>query len=381
MVGRTLSLVVLVLVSVVTLLFGLWPLNFLAQNGVRWLSGQNGIEFYKGGLSPKRAVGGIVYSHSPVDIESESNGFEPSTIELFVESNAGRGDGLAHVMSFHDGYPRSSLVIGQWKSYLIIRARDNRNAARDTYREIDLKGGLAINQKKLITVASGPDRTDIYVDGELANSCDVRELIGVGHFCGYLNLGNSSVGQSAWAGRIYGLAIYGKLLTPEQIRQHYVSWTDKPTTIPGVEPRPLLLYTFAERAGSSVHNQVGNANHLTIPSSFKPLRTAVVVRFWREVDLDWNTARDVLVNIVGFTPFACSLLMFLTVGRRISPRNAAVLTLLAGAGLSIAIEAAQTGLPTRTPSLLDVVCNTAGTALGIMAFRTAMRTHTVWRVF
>jgi VanZ family protein len=52
-----------------------------------------------------------------------------------------------------------------------------------------------------------------------------------------------------------------------------------------------------------------------------------------------------------------------------SLRQVAFLTVLAGAILSLIIETSQMGLPTRTPSLLDLLCNTAGAALGILVLR------------
>jgi len=280
MVSRRLSVSLLILVSIVTLLFGLWPLNFFSENQVRWLAQQDGIQFYKQGLSNRRASGGVIYSDSPVNIRTGSHTFEPSTIEIYIESHRERDGGLAHIVSFHDGYPRSSLVIGQWKTELVIRSRDNQNDARDTYREIDLNDGLKTNEKKLITIASGPERTEIYVNGELARSYDIRSLIGVEHFCGYLNLGNSSIGHNAWAGNLYGVALYDTLLTSEQIRQHYELWADRSVDKPAaIEPEPMILYTFAERTGTSVHNQMSNTNHLTIPPTFKALRNAIVLRF------------------------------------------------------------------------------------------------------
>lgn len=370
MVSRKFSLPLLVLVSIVTLLFGLWPLNFFSENQVRWLAGNDGIQFYKQGISRRRASGGIIYSDAPLDVRTGSHAFEPSTIEIYVESRAGRGGGLAHLMSFHDGYPRSSLVIGQWKSYLVIRSRDNENDARDTYREIDLKHGLGTNEKRLITIASGPERTEIYVNGEPARSYDIRSLIGAGHFTGHLTLGNSSIGHNAWVGNMYGIALYDKLLTSEQIRQHYTLWSEKPTDMPAsLEPEPLILYTFRERTRNSVHNKVADKNHLTIPSSFKALEKDVDLFFWQEIAWDKGFAADILVNILGFIPFAFCLLMFLAGNRQISPGRAAFLTVLAGVVLSFVIEAGQMGLPTRTPSLLDLLCNTASAALGILAFR------------
>lgn len=49
--------------------------------------------------------------------------------------------------------------------------------------------------------------------------------------------------------------------------------------------------------------------------------------------------------------------------------------ILAGAALSFAVEAAQTHLPGRDPSLSDLVSNTLGTAIGLHL----VRTHPIWR--
>jgi hypothetical protein len=370
MVSRRLSISLLILVSIVTLLFGLWPLNFCSENCVRWLGGQDGIQFYKQGLSTRRATGGVIYSDSPVDVRTGSHTFEPSTIEIYVESHGAKSGGLAHIASFHDGYPHSPLVIGQWKTELVIRSRDNQNDARDTYREIDLNDGLNTNEKKLITISSGPEQTEIYVNGDLARSYDIRSLIGVDHFCGYLNLGNSSIGHNAWIGNLYGLALYDTLLTSEQIREHYEFWAERSADkLATIEPEPMILYTFTERKGASVHNQMDNTNHLTIPSTFKALRREIVVRFWRDIYWDEGTMKDILVNILGFVPFALCMLMYLSGNRNMSPRQAAFLTVLAVAILSLIIETVQMGLPTRTPSSLDLLCNIAGAALGIIVFR------------
>lgn len=382
MVSRKLSLVLLILVSLVTLWFGLRPLDFFPENRVRWLAGQDGIQFYKNGARNHRGSGGIIYSEAPVEIHSDSRTFEPATIEIYLESHGHKAGGLAHIVSFHDGFPRSPLVIGQWRDYLTIRSRDNKNPARDTYCEIGLKDGLKVNEKKLITIASGPGQTEIYVNGEPARTYDVRSFIGVEHLCGYLSLGNSAIGHNAWVGKLYGLAMYESLLTPERIREHYRLWTDGTTSeLAAVNPEPTILYTFTEGKGNKVHNQTVNANHLTIPSTFKAIRRVVVLRFWRY--MDWNTAqaKDILVNILGFVPFALCVRVFLTGNTRISPKQAAFVTILTGVILSLVIEISQIGLPTRTPSSLDLLCNTAGAALGLFAFRVLTNVTTQRRRF
>lgn len=370
MVRTRFTLVLLLLVGIVTLLFGVWPLNFFAENQVRWLADQDGIQFYKQGLSSRRATGGVIYSDSPLDIRTETHSFEPTTIEISFEAHGGKPGGLAHVVSFYDGYRRSLLVIGQRKSHLVIRSRVNRNEARDTCREIGLEHEMSPNEKKLITIASGVERTDIYVNGELARSYDVQMLIGVEHFRGHLNLGNSSIGHNAWTGNLYGLALYDELLTSEQIRQHYMLWANNPEDIPAaVEFKPMILYSFDERAGASVRNRVGNANHLSIPPAFKPLKSSISIRFWRDMAWDRGLIVDILVNVLGFIPLGYSLIMLFGASKHLSRSRATFLAVLAAASFSLIIEISQTALPTRTSSLLDLLCNTLGAVLGIMAFR------------
>ena len=107
-----LNLIVLVLICIVTLLFGIWPLNFFAKNQLRWLDQQGGIPFFKQGLSSRRATGGVIYSTLPLDIPTDANVFEPTTIEICVESHQheDRGGGLAHILSVCDGYPHARLL-------------------------------------------------------------------------------------------------------------------------------------------------------------------------------------------------------------------------------------------------------------------------------
>ena len=79
------------------------------------------------------------------------------------------------------------------------------------------------------------------------------------------------------------------------------------------------------------------------------------------------TGFDVLVNVLAYAPFG------VLIGRSVSYRLrhltlaaawALVITLLIGIGLSVLLESLQTYLPSRRPSMLDVVANGFGTFLG-----------------
>lgn len=85
------------------------------------------------------------------------------------------------------------------------------------------------------------------------------------------------------------------------------------------------------------------------------------------LDAPWPryvTAFDVWANVIGYLPFGflCALALY--------PRQrgpwAVLAAALAGLVLSIAMEAAQSHLPARVASNLDVLCNLAGTLAGAL---------------
>ena len=74
------------------------------------------------------------------------------------------------------------------------------------------------------------------------------------------------------------------------------------------------------------------------------------------------TVFDVVANLVGYLPygFFCVLALY----PRLRGRYALAVAALSGAALSMGMEAAQSFLPTRVPSNLDVACNFAGALVG-----------------
>jgi hypothetical protein len=68
------------------------------------------------------------------------------------------------------------------------------------------------------------------------------------------------------------------------------------------------------------------------------------------------------VNVAGYVPFG--FLAVLALHPRLRGLAAAALAVAGAAALSLALEAAQTYLPARFPTNLDVLCNLGGAALG-----------------
>ena len=77
------------------------------------------------------------------------------------------------------------------------------------------------------------------------------------------------------------------------------------------------------------------------------------------------TAFDLVANFLGYAPFG--LLCVLAVNSRLSGGAAVLLAAGAGAVLSLLLEGAQSFLPARIPSNVDVLANVAGAAMGAAA--------------
>ena len=359
------KLPVLCLVCITTVLFGLWPLNFHSENQVHWFHNQNGIQFHKQGVSSRFSKRGIVYSPERLDILSGSSAYRPTTIEICVESKSETHHGLGYILSFYDGKSQEPLIVAQWISHLVIRSRTNRRDSRNQYREIGLRNALRVNRRSLITLASGKESTEIYVNGELAQSFPKASFIGLNHIDGQLVLGNSSTGANPWAGNLYVLAIYDRQLLPEQIQQNYKNWTQIEETQMEPQNNPVAFYSFDERDGSYVHNNVDDKNHLRIPSTFAFLKRNILVPFWDDFVFSRGLVADVVINVFGFIPFGYCLITYLMIIRQSHRGLAYLATILSGACLSLVIEITQICLPTRHSSLLDLVCNTLGAVLGV----------------
>ena len=74
------------------------------------------------------------------------------------------------------------------------------------------------------------------------------------------------------------------------------------------------------------------------------------------------TAFDMVVNVAGYVPFG--FLAVAALRPRVRGAGAFVLAAASAALLSLVLEAAQTYLPARFASNLDLLCNLAGAALG-----------------
>ena len=79
---------------------------------------------------------------------------------------------------------------------------------------------------------------------------------------------------------------------------------------------------------------------------------------------DFFRATDVTLNLLGFVPFGFMVCLRLLMRGKPSPRSCFFLAIAVGFAVSLAIELTQVWLPGRDSSLLDLTTNTMGSAIG-----------------
>jgi VanZ family protein len=216
------------------------------------------------------------------------------------------------------------------------------------------------------TISSGERGTSIYVDGALAKvSRDFR--FSKEDWTGQLVIGNSSVTVDTWSGQLKGLAIYNRELPASQVMQHYQSWVGSGRPDTSSPDGAFALYLFNEGSGDAVHNLADSAPDLVIPERFFVLHKRFLKRPWNEYHPGWHYWTDVGINIAGFIPLGFFFCAYFSLVRRVE--HPAAVTLALGFAVSLTIEVLQGFLPTRVSGMTDVITNTLGTAVGVIAFR------------
>lgn len=363
--SRRALLILTAAMLVLIVYFGLRFKDTAITNDVKWIDAAAGIRFERNG---------IVYAN-PVDLQPALGERAPSTlsIELALESAAAEDGHFQFVLLLHGGNDDRQLVIGQWRSWLIVMNGDDYNARRRQPR-IAVEA-LQAGKKRFVTVTSGEDGTAIYLDGELVRRKNGLQLrIPDMRKGGHLVLGNSIYGRHAWAGNLYGLAHYVRVLDPAAIRRHFDQWHQTGTFARAAAAGPAGLYLFDENGGAAIADHSRAGNHLTIPERMtilsKEFLTAPIVYRGNKPSL----VQDMIVNVAGFAPMGFLLSALLCHGRRRTLAKRLGWVMLACGGLSLAIELAQAWIPTRSSQMLDLILNTLGAGVGVLLHSVYRRT-------
>jgi hypothetical protein len=345
---RTLSVGAIVAILICTL----WPFNPFPQNRVSWLADTTGIKFD----GP-----GVVVSDAPLKAEEG----EGRSLELLLTPAA--VDSVYTILGFYTAdHPRRFLV-RQYTDGLLVShdVRDPQNSFKAP--KFDVDHAFQLGQLRLVTIASGPNGTAVYLDGRLAKVLP-RFRISPSEFSGQIVIGISPADYQPWTGEIRGLAIYAKELTPADSLRHYKDWSD-PVRPPDLD-EAVARYTFSEAAGREIHNQVVSGPDLKIPARFSVPHKVMLKSPVKEFKLDWSYAYDVAVNVAGFVPLGVVLCAYFMWTK---PRSTAVLyAILAAGSLSFIVEVLQAYIPRRASGITDIITNTLGAALGALLVRSTI---------
>ena len=327
----------------------LWPFR-APKNTVSWVTGGRGIAFGRYG-----DILGSTPLVLPGDREAAS-----ASIEIWLQPDPIRD--MGSILAVYSSENPRQFAIDQWHSGLAIRSAAVGDPIRTGGAPCFTPDVFTPGKSVFVTITSSERGTEVYLNGSLSKITPTFRITNR-MLSGILVAGTAATMDDDWRGQLRGLAIYKRALDPEQVRNHYSSWTGIGRPHIHDSDGLLALYLFGERTGRSLHNEVTGGSDLYVPERyFIPVKDVLSPP---SLD-DWP---DIISNIVGFLPLGFALCGYLIASRR--TRLAVVVTSLMCGGFSLALESLQTFLPTRDSSMTDVITNLLGGAIGPLLYRWA----------
>jgi len=327
-----------------TLTAGLRPFH-VPKNGVAWVPGRDAVRFGKHGT---------MLSTTPLQFpSSEGNSV---TVELWMQPARVWSTGcILAILNQQDG---RQFLIQQDYTDLVLSIEDRHQLNRSSLRVPE----VFRRPQAFLTITSDEHDTAVYVDGQLeASSADFH--LSRSDLSGRLILANPAFRDHSWSGSISGLAFYGTLFHPEQVRQAYSSWVlnGAPSSLPS-QPA-AALYVFREHSGDLVHSSVSSAPDLKIPDRFTVVDHLLFESPASEMQTQATYWSNALLNVGGFVPLGIVMNLYLSTR---GVKHVGPLAVLAGTAVSLTIEFWQSFIPIRFSGVSDLVTNTIGTLIGVM---------------
>ena len=243
--------------TVLFLLIGLWPLTFSPTNNASWLSTTNGLHFPGAKARSPFDPGGLAFTPEPLIVPSSEH-VQPGalTIQMQLRPTHQPGGAKERILSLCDTEGRERFFIGQWSTELLLFVPTGKDLTRSAYREFDLSREFKAGRTFFVTITSDPTATLAYMDGKLVKRLEnVSLLLAHQTVAGErLFLGNSPNGLHAWAGDVFGLALYGRALGPRQLAESRLWWSHGRGKPPTETASLIALYDFSAGTGEQVDN-------------------------------------------------------------------------------------------------------------------------------
>lgn len=350
-----------VAVLTLTLFFGLDPKGFHLSNNVSWISGKGGVRFGKDGIAYADNV-----------FRSFGRGEQASvglSLEIVLRPDNIDDKRFKFILVLHDGDDSGQLLVGQWRSSIIVMNGDDYDGRRHI-KKLGVRDALLTQQARLVTITSGKEGTRIYLNNKVAAAAkDLFLHVPAGREGVRLVVGNSVYGRHFWSGDIFGLAVYETALSATEVTSHFEKWSGEQQFAFARQSSPRALYLFDETKGGQARDRAGGANDLEIPQRFKILKREMLDASWREIRLNSSFIQDVFLNIAGFLPLGFLLNAMFAGLEGAVRKHGALMSVMVCFVLSLSIEIVQAWMPLRSSQTLDLLMNTLGAFLGVMAYR------------
>lgn len=342
---------------------GLRPYDFFDPNRVSWSEGVPGLRFDRHGIAATSESFDWVASGRA----------KPVSIEVWLRRGASPPTGGGVVLAVGDGGEFAPLLLAQWKSTFYFRFPALQDGVL-VEQKLSMKEDFPEGAQRFIAFTSGQGGSRAYVEAaEVASSQLAHSVVREGRsLAGRLVLGNRIQAGRGWTGRIDGLALYGRALSPVEVSAHATSVPKDGIRALAGEPGLLALYAFDEGAGDRVRDLAGGAGDLLIPGRHRPLDPRPLrLRATRVRPL--VSRSDMAVNLAGFVPVGLVLVWALRRWTALDEISLFWLAIFVGFSLSLTIETTQAFLPSRVSTAGDLALNTAGSAVGALLGRIVSR--------
>jgi hypothetical protein len=335
------------------LVAGLWPFH-APRNAVSWLGNGNGLLFGKHGSI-------VIASPFKAHAAQEDSSF---SLQIWLKpSRTDSGTGGTILAFYSPEKQVTTFALRQWRGGLVLVHEGQGISRKRT--ETYLGDVLSVQKPVLVTITSGEAGTATYTDGRLVKRI-ANFVISNQHLTGQFVIGNSPTTAYSWSGQLKGLAIYNRELSATEVSQSSADWTTGSDLDSVKVAGATARYLFDEGNGNVVRNEVDSSTNLLIPERFFVLHPEFLERPWDEYRPGWRYWKNIAINIVGFIPLGFFFYSYLSRVRR--AKHPVALTIALGFAVSLTIEVLQAFLPTRDSGMTDLITNTLGTAVGVMAF-------------
>jgi hypothetical protein len=342
---------------------GLKPRGFRLANNVRWIKDQAGIRFSRFGI----AFTNPFNDSSP----AKFSGTDDFSLEIALKPAGYRGHRFKFILALHNGKDSEQLVMGQWRSWLVVMNGDDYAYRRKTKRiSVEVANAVSASPTaRLVTITSGKEGTQIYLDGKhLRTQKDLVLKMPPGGNA-RLILGNSVYGRHPWQGDIYGLALYRHTISSREAADHFQRWAEDRSFSYAEYANAFALYLFDEMAGTAAFDHAGGNRHLEIPSRMQVLEKRFLAPPWKGFRFNRSYIADMIINYFGFIPFGFILFATLVRLGGAFEKHGVLITVAFCFSVSLALEIVQAWIPLRSSHMLDLLLNTLGGWSGVISYR------------